>query len=87
MLLSSFFTLEESYLFALFALIITIFLIVDLGVFNKKAQKISTKSALYQSIFWVVVSVSFGYLIYKYSGGAEVSLEPAGGCCELDLDL
>lgn len=75
MLLSSFFTLEESYLFALFAIIIFIFLIVDLGVFNKKAQKISTKSALYQSIFWVAISVSFGFLIYKFSGGAEVSLE------------
>jgi tellurite resistance protein TerC len=75
MLLTSFFTIEESYLFALFAIIIFIFLIVDLGVFNKKAQRISTKSALYQSIFWVVVSVSFGFLIYKYNGGAEVSLE------------
>ncbi len=75
MLLGSLFTLEESYLFALFAIIIFIFLIIDLGFFNKKAQKISTKSALYQSIFWVVISVSFGFLIYKYDGGSEASLE------------
>ena len=75
MLLSSFFTLEESYLFVLFSVIILLFLVIDLGVFNRKAHKVSTKSALYQSIFWVAISVSFGYLIYKYNGGAEVSLE------------
>lgn len=75
MLLSSLFSIEESYLFILFAVIIFLFLIIDLGFFNRKAHKISTKSALYQSIFWVVISVSFGYLIYKYNGGGEVALE------------
>ena len=75
MLLSSLFTIEESYLFALFALIIILFLVIDLGFFNRKAHKMSTKSAVYQSIFWVAISVSFGYLIYKYNGGAKVSLE------------
>lgn len=75
MLLGNLFTIEESYLFALFALIIFLFLIIDLGVFNRKAHKISTKNALFQSIFWVAISVSFGFLIYKYNGGAEVSLE------------
>lgn len=48
---------------------------IDLGIFNKKAHRISTKSALYQSIFWVVISVSFGYLIYLYAGGSVASLE------------
>lgn len=74
MLLFSIFSSEESWLFLLFASIIIIFLIADLGVFNKKAHVISTKSALYQSIFWVVISVSFGYLIYLYNGGVEVAL-------------
>ncbi|MDH5367894.1 MAG: TerC/Alx family metal homeostasis membrane protein [Cyclobacteriaceae bacterium] len=75
MLITNIFTLEETYLFVLFAAIIVVFLVIDLGFFNKKAHKISTKSALYQSIFWVVVSISFGYLIYIYSGGTEASLE------------
>lgn len=66
---------NETWLFGLFAVVITLFLIIDLGVLNKKAHKVSTKSALYQSIFWVVISVSFGYLIYLYDdGGAEASL-------------
>lgn len=74
MLLFKLFSTEESWLFVLFAAIIILFLIADLGIFNKKAHIISTKSALYQSIFWVVISVSFGYLIYLYNGGVNVAL-------------
>lgn len=65
----------EGWLFTIFGAIIILFLIIDLGVFNKKAHKISTKSAFYQSVFWVVISVAFGYLIYKYDGGSQASLE------------
>jgi tellurite resistance protein TerC len=45
-----------------------LFLVLDLGLFHKKAHKISTKSALYQSIFWVLISTLFGFFIYKYDG-------------------
>lgn len=55
---------SETILFGVFAVVITVFLLVDLGVFNKKAHKITTKSALYQSIFWVIISTVFGFLIY-----------------------
>ncbi|MGE0770583.1 MAG: TerC/Alx family metal homeostasis membrane protein [Cyclobacteriaceae bacterium] len=66
----------ETILFGVFAAIIILFLLIDLGVFNKKAHKISTKSALYQSIFWVCISTIFGYLVYRFDeGGSEASLE------------
>jgi tellurite resistance protein TerC len=39
-------------------------MVVDLGLFHKQAHKITTKSALYQSIFWVSISTLFGLLIY-----------------------
>ena len=66
----------ETILFVVFAVIIVLFLLIDLGVFNKKAHKISTKSALYQSIFWVIVSTAFGYLVYRYDdSGSEAALE------------
>ena len=75
MLLTSFLdNSNETVLFTIFGAIIVLFLIVDLGLFNKKAHVISTKSALWQSIFWVAISVSFGYLIYAYDGGADASL-------------
>lgn len=65
----------QTSLFIIFGVVITIFLIFDLGVFNKTAHKVSLKSATYQSIFWVVVSIIFGFLIYKYDGGSTLSLE------------
>jgi tellurite resistance protein TerC len=55
-------------LFGVFAFIILLFLILDLGLFHKRAHKITTKSALYQSIFWVLISTLFGFFIYKYDG-------------------
>jgi len=57
-------------------LVILIFLIVDLGFLNKAALKITTQSALYQSIFWVIISTIFGYLVYLYDeGGLDASVE------------
>jgi len=57
---------RETILFGVFAVIITLFLILDLGLFHKQAQRISTRSALYQSIFWVTISTLYGVLIYLY---------------------
>jgi tellurite resistance protein TerC len=66
----------ETILFGVFALVIFTFLVIDLGFFNRSAKKISTKSALYQSIFWVFVSSVFGYLIYHFDeGGFDSSIE------------
>ena len=67
---------RETLLFGIFAFIILLFLVLDLGIFNKRAHKISTKSALYQSIFWVSISTLFGFFIYKYDeSGANGAVE------------
>jgi tellurite resistance protein TerC len=63
--------IRETILFGIFAFIILLFLILDLGLFHKQAHKISTKSALYQSIFWVIVSTLFGLFIYLYDDSGE----------------
>jgi tellurite resistance protein TerC len=66
----------ETILFGVFAVLILVFLVIDLGLFNKKAHRITTKSALYQSIFWVCVSTVFGYLIYHFDeGGTDAMIE------------
>jgi tellurite resistance protein TerC len=63
---------REMILFGIFAFIIILFLVLDLGLFHKQAKRISTRSALYQSIFWVIISTLFGLFIYFYDeGGAE----------------
>lgn len=67
---------EETILFGIFAVIIILFLVLDLGLFHKQAHKISTRSALYQSIFWVVVSTLFGVFILLYDeSGTEGAVQ------------
>ena len=67
---------EEIILFGIFAVIIILFLVLDLGLFHKQAHKISTRSALYQSIFWVVVSTLFGVFILFYDeSGTEGAVQ------------
>jgi tellurite resistance protein TerC len=67
---------RETVLFGIFAAVIILFLVLDLGLFHKQAHKISTKSALYQSIFWVIVSTLFGVFIYVYDeSGAQGAVE------------
>lgn len=50
----------------LFALIVAGFLAVDLGYFNRRSHKIEFKPALYQSLFWIAISLVFAFLIFLY---------------------
>ncbi len=75
MLLSLFSGQNEGLLFGIFGVIIVVFLVVDLGVFHKKHHKITQKEATKQSIFWVLISIGFGLLIYFYGGGSQNALE------------
>jgi tellurite resistance protein TerC len=63
--------MRETILFGIFAVIIALFLILDLGIFHKRAHVITTRSALYQSIFWVFVSTLFGLFIYLYDDSGD----------------
>jgi tellurite resistance protein TerC len=71
----------KEWLLLAFGVLIVLFLVIDLGFLNRKAHKVSFKSALYQSIFWVAVSVLFGLVIgYFYDPpgdktATEASLE------------
>jgi len=58
----------QTSLIILFIIIVVGFLIIDLGFLNKKSHKIEFKPALYQSLFWVGISLVFSYLIYLYIG-------------------
>lgn len=67
---------KETILFGVFGVVIAVFLVLDLGLLHKRAGKISTRSALLQSIFWVLVSTLFGFFIYRYDeGGATAAVE------------
>lgn len=50
----------------LFTIIVVGFLVIDLGYLNRKSHKVEFKPALYQSIFWVAISLVFSFLIFLY---------------------
>lgn len=58
----------QTNLFIIFGVVVAVFLIVDLGWFNRKNHRIEFKPALFQSLFWIAISVAFGFLIFLYLG-------------------
>lgn len=50
-----------------FTVFVLILLILDLGVFHKKAHKVSLKEAAIWSIVWISLALVFNYLLYQYS--------------------
>lgn len=66
---------NELLLFGVFGVVIVAFLLVDLGIFNKKNHKISQREAVIQTLFWVSVSVVYGFMIYFYGEGEAATWE------------
>lgn len=64
----------QTNLIILFTIIVVGFLILDLGFFNKKNHKIEFNKALIQSLFWIGISLIFGFLIYVFIN-KEMSVE------------
>lgn len=56
----------EFWLWLLFGALIAVFLVVDLGVTNRKPKKMSMRAAGLQAGFWVLVSLLFGLVIYFF---------------------
>lgn len=55
-------------LWLIFSLFVGGFLVFDLGYLNRKAHKISFKSALWQSLFWIGAALVFSWLIMLQMG-------------------
>lgn len=60
--------MPQDFLAVIFGVVVVGFLVADLGFLNRKSHKIGFRSALYQSIFWVAISLVFSLLVYIYLG-------------------
>ena len=61
---------QQQLIYLVFACVIGVALIFDLGLLSKKNQTISLKTAIIQTIFWVALSFLFcGYLLWQNVGG------------------
>lgn len=54
--------------YLVFGIVIIIALLFDLGIFSKKSTNVSIRTALYQSIFWIVLSLAFGVFMWWMDG-------------------
>jgi len=72
-LVSSFFILgvmfqQELPIIAAFLVFVTVLLIIDLGLFNKKAHAITVKEAALMSVFWIGIALAFNVFVYLTRG-------------------
>ena len=54
--------------YIVFAVILVVSLIVDLGLMSKKGQKVTIKQALYQTFFWVGLALAFCIFLWIEKG-------------------
>lgn len=62
-----------------FAIVVIVMLLLDLGVFNKKAHEVSSKEATIWSIVWISLSMVFSGVVYwvfnQDAGGHALAIE------------
>jgi tellurite resistance protein TerC len=51
-----------------FIVIILFLMSIDLGIFHRHAHAVSVREALCWSVFWIILSLSFGFWIYRCFG-------------------
>ena len=66
--------MSDSIIYLIFSAVIVVALIFDLGLLSKKDEIISTKKALFQTIFWVSLSLGFCAFIW-YEHGREDAIQ------------
>ncbi len=60
---------KTQFIYTVFSAVIIIALIIDLGLLSRKNKTISLKTALLQTIFWVLLSVAFcGFIWFENEG-------------------
>jgi tellurite resistance protein TerC len=67
-------SVAEPWVFAVFLAIVLMLLVVDLGVFHRRAHAVRLREALAWNVVWVVLSASFGFWVYSRFG-AQAGLE------------
>ncbi len=54
--------------YLVFGIVLLVSLVIDFGLFSKKHQKVSMKSAFWQSMFWIGISLAFFAFVWFEDG-------------------
>ncbi|KGO95191.1 TerC family protein [Flavobacterium subsaxonicum] len=60
-------------LIGIFAIVVLIMLLLDLGVFNKGSHVVTNKEAITWSLVWISLSMAFSGVVYYYAGVEKFS--------------
>src|SRR5687767_3073714 len=60
--------------YLVFGVVLIIAIVLDLGIFSKKDKEVTIKKALYQSLFWIILGLSFGIFMW-WNEGEKAALE------------
>jgi tellurite resistance protein TerC len=60
--------------YLVFGIVLLLAIIFDLGLLSKKSSLLTTRQALYQTLFWVILALLFGGFVW-YEDGKQASLE------------
>ncbi|TRW25798.1 TerC/Alx family metal homeostasis membrane protein [Flavobacterium zepuense] len=60
-------------LIGIFAVVVVIMLLLDLGVFNKGSHVVTNKEAVTWSLVWISLSMAFSGVVYYYAGVEKFS--------------
>jgi tellurite resistance protein TerC len=65
--------IEHPGLIAIFAIVVVVMLLLDLGVFNKGSHVVTNKEAVTWSLVWISLSMAFSGVVYYYAGVEKFS--------------
>lgn len=60
--------------YLVFGIVLLLAIVFDLGLLSKKSAQLTTKQALKQTIFWVILALGFGAFMW-YEDGKQAALE------------
>lgn len=60
--------------YLVFGIVLIVAVVFDLGLLSKKSAQLTTRQALYQTIFWVILALGFGGFMW-YEDGKQAALE------------
>ncbi|MFA6949670.1 MAG: TerC family protein [Lentimicrobiaceae bacterium] len=77
----------NGYMWCGFGLVVIIMLVIDLGVFNRKAHVVEIKEALIWTAVWITLALLFNYVIYLFMGKEKALEYLAGYLIEKSLSV
>jgi len=60
--------------YLVFGIVLVVAVVFDLGLLSKKSAQLTTRQALYQTIFWVILALGFGGFVW-FEDGKQAALE------------